>query len=93
MKIKDITNQATSNLNYSKMGAVMSNNFVSNEPKLKELKELVDCCPKGHNSLNLDCPFRNIRKLNDVNLEKLLTQMSLRQVDAIIDYHTNCTTV
>jgi hypothetical protein len=71
----------------------MNNNPVDVAPKMDQLIELVNCCPQGHNLLNLDCPFRNIRKLNDDNLTKAIGQMSIEEVDAIIDYHRSCRSV
>ena len=71
----------------------MNNNPVDVAPKMDQVIELVNCCPQGHNLLNLDCPFRNIRKLNDDNLAKAIGQMSIEEVDAVIDYHKSCRSV
>ena len=71
----------------------MDNNSESIGSKLEELKELVECCPQGHNLLNLNCPFRNIRKLDDNNLEKVLCQMTIEEVEEIVDYHQACRAV
>ena len=68
----------------------MNNNPAGVTPKMDKLIELVKCCPQGHDLLNLDCPMRNIRKLNNDNLLKILEQMSAEEVDAIITYHLSC---
>ncbi|MBU0481408.1 MAG: hypothetical protein KKG47_09920 [Proteobacteria bacterium] len=68
----------------------MAKNNDGHNLKLQEVKTLVEHCPHGHNLLNLDCPVRNIRKLNADNLSKALGQMSPAEINAIIDYHKSC---
>ena len=59
--------------------------------KKKVLQELVvEGCPQGHDFVNYSCPIRNVRKLNDKNMNHYISGLTEKQLDCIFNYHTGC---